>query len=66
MKNHKDRKIRVNVGKTVNLGNYESLRLDMSYESTIPDNCHLEDEFDEVFNFIDDLLEETLLEKAKK
>jgi len=67
---HKDRKIRVSVGKTVNLGNYESLRLDLSYESSIADSVgyrkDLEDEFNEVFYFIDNLLEETILEKGKK
>ncbi len=33
-------KIRVNYGKTVNLGNYESERIDMSIEKDVDDRDH--------------------------
>ena len=66
MKLHKRRKINVSIGKTINLGNFESLRLDMSYESTISDDSNLKEEFNETFEFLDELLEETILEKGKK
>ena len=33
----KDRKITVKIGRTINMGNYESLRADAGLESKIPD-----------------------------
>ena len=35
------RKIKVGVGRTLNMGNYESLRLDVELEKTIPVNEEL-------------------------
>ncbi len=48
----KDRRIEVKVGKTVNLGNYESERIDIALGGTIENDEDVNVVYDEVFELL--------------
>ena len=52
----KDRRIEVKVGKTVNLGNYESERIDIALGGTIENDEDVNVVYDEVFELLNDEL----------
>lgn len=52
----KDRRIEVKVGKTINLGNYESERIDIALGGTIENDEDVNVVYDEVFELLSDEL----------
>ena len=52
----RDRRIEVKVGKTINIGNYESERVDISLGGTIEDDENLIVVYDEVFEMLNNEL----------
>jgi hypothetical protein len=54
--------IRVALGITKNIGNYESLRLDCEYETDISDNAIVDDEYINAWAMVDAQIEKKLLE----
>jgi hypothetical protein len=55
-------KINVALGYTLNLGNFQSLRIDIGIEDTVRDGEHAEDGFNRVYEFV----ESKLIEKVKE
>lgn len=46
------RRIKVAYGRTFNIGNYESARIDISMEEDIPDNAAVGDDFNRIFIYL--------------
>jgi hypothetical protein len=55
-------KINVALGYTLNLGNFQSLRIDIGIEDTVRDGENAEDGFNRVYEFV----ENKLIEKVKE
>jgi hypothetical protein len=55
-------KINVALGYTMNLGNFQSLRIDIGVEDTIRDGEHVKEGFDRVYSFVEEQLVEKLNE----
>jgi len=51
-----DRRIEVNVGRTVNLGNYESLRLDVSLGGNLEVGESVSDSVDQIYILLTDII----------
>ena len=60
-----DIKIEVKVGKTVNLGNYESFRIDLGIDGMIPEKTNVEKEYDILFDFLTSLATKYERQKTK-
>lgn len=61
MKNN-ETKVNVALGYTLNLGNFQSLRIDLGIEDSLRDNEHVDDAFARVYSFV----ENKLIEKIKE
>lgn len=61
MKNE-DTKVTVALGYTLNVGNFQSLRIDIGIEDSRRDGENIADAFDRVYSFV----EEKLTEKVKE
>lgn len=61
MKNE-DTKVNVSLGYTLNLGNFQSLRIDLGIEDSRRDGENINDAFNRVYSFV----EEKLTEKIKE
>ncbi len=61
---HKKRRLSVSIGRTVNLGNYNSIKMDATYSAVIKDDEDVEEmygEFEEiVIDQLDSMLEDAL------
>ena len=49
-------KINVALGYTMNLGNFQSLRIDIGVEDTVRDGEHVKEGFDRVYGFVEEQL----------
>jgi hypothetical protein len=61
-----NRRIEVRMGMTINLGDYQSQRVDLGFSGDIRDNEELEAKYDEMLTWIEDKLsaEADLIQKA--
>lgn len=58
-------KLKISEGVTVNLGNYQSYRIDIEYSRDFDPNIHDKDIiFDEIKDYVDKKLKERIKEKA--
>jgi hypothetical protein len=57
-----NRRIRCSLGRTVNLGKFESLRIDVEISADIPDNKDLDIYQEDLFNLVKIELEERIEE----
>lgn len=57
-----DTKVNVALGYTLNLGNFQSLRIDLGIEDSKKDGENIQQAFDRVYSFV----EEKLAEKVKE
>lgn len=55
-------KVNVTLGYTMNLGNFQSLRIDIGIEDQVRDGENVQDGFDRVYKFVEDQLGEKLKE----
>lgn len=55
-------KVSVTLGYTMNLGNFQSLRIDIGIEDQVRDGENVQDGFDRVYKFVEDQLGEKLKE----
>jgi len=62
----KNRRIEVSVGKTVNLGDYESIKIQIGLSEDISEKDILEDSFDNVFEDVNIKLDEYCEELSEK
>lgn len=56
----KNRRLSVQVSKTINTGNYESLKLQVGIEADISDSAELENEYEILWDIVEDELTEKL------
>jgi len=66
MSNLSNRRIEVNLGRTVNLGNYESLRIDVSLGGDIPDNEGVSDNVDDIYSLLTNIINEKIKESKER
>lgn len=52
-----NRRIKVNLGRTINLEKFESIRIDVGLEIDIKDDSFIEDEFDNAFDKLEGYLD---------
>ena len=61
MENEKT-KVNVTLGYTLNLGNFQSLRVDIGIEDSLRSDEHVEDAFNRVYGFVENKLIEKINE----
>lgn len=59
---HNDTKVNVSLGYTLNVGNFQSLRIDLGIEDSRRDGENIQEAFDRVYEFV----EQRLAEKVKE
>lgn len=55
-------KVNVALGYTLNLGNFQSLRIDLGVEDSLRNEEHVEDAFNRVYSFVENKLIEKINE----
>ena len=55
-------KVNVTLGYTMNVGNFQSLRIDIGIEDQVRDGENVQEGFDRVYKFVEDQLGEKLRE----
>lgn len=59
-------KVTVSLGYTLNLGNFQSLRVDLGVEDSRRDGENINDAFERVYKFVEDKLTEKVQEASKE
>lgn len=59
-------KVTVTLGYTLNLGNFQSLRVDLGVEDSRRDGENINDAFERVYKFVEDKLTEKVQEASKE
>lgn len=54
--NNDETKVNISLGYTLNLGNFQSLRIDLGVEDSKRDGESINDAFDRVYSFVEDKL----------
>lgn len=54
--NNDETKVNISLGYTLNLGNFQSLRIDLGVEDSKRDGESINDAFDRVYSFVEDRL----------
>jgi len=57
---HNETKVTVSLGYTLNLGNFQSLRIDLGIEDSRRDGENISEAFERVYEFVEDKLAERL------
>jgi methyl coenzyme M reductase subunit D len=60
--NNEETKVSVNLGYTINLGNFQSLRIDVSVTDNKRDGENINDAFERVYAFVETKLQEKVAE----
>mgnify|MGYP000164848121 FL=1 len=61
-----DTKVTVSLGYTLNLGNFQSLRIDLGIEDSKKDGENINDAFSRVYSFVEDKLTEKVKEASSE
>lgn len=61
-----DTKVTVSLGYTLNLGNFQSLRIDLGIEDSKKDGENINDAFSRVYAFVEDKLTEKVKEASSE
>ena len=64
--NNEDTKVTVGLGYTLNLGNFQSLRLDISVTDSKREGENTNDAFERVYSFVETKLAEKVKESAEE
>lgn len=64
--NNEDTKVTVGLGYTLNLGNFQSLRLDISVADSKRDGENTEQAFDRVYAFVEEKLSDKVREASSE
>lgn len=62
--NNEETKVTVSLGYTLNLGNFQSLRIDIGIEDSRRDGENINDAFERVYSFVEDKLTEKVKEAS--
>lgn len=61
---NEETKVTVSLGYTLNLGNFQSLRIDIGIEDSRRDGENINDAFERVYSFVEDKLTEKVKEAS--
>jgi hypothetical protein len=64
--NNEETKVTVGLGYTLNLGNFQSLRIDLSVTDNKRDGENTNDAFERVYSFVEDKLAEKVREASQE
>ena len=64
--NNEDTKVRVGLGYTLNLGNFQSLRIDLEVTDSKREGENTNDAFERVYAFVEDRLAEKVREASSE
>lgn len=64
--NNEETKVTVGLGYTLNLGNFQSLRIDLSITDNKRDGENTNDAFERVYKFVEDKLAEKVREASQE
>jgi hypothetical protein len=64
--NNEETKVTVGLGYTLNLGNFQSLRIDLSITDNKRDGENTNDAFERVYSFVEDKLAEKVKEASQE
>ena len=64
--NNDDTKVSVGLGYTLNLGNFQSLRIDLSVTDNKRESENTNDAFERVYNFVEEKLAEKVREASSE
>jgi methyl coenzyme M reductase subunit D len=64
--NNEETKVSVGLGYTLNLGNFQSLRIDLSVTDNRREGENINDAFERVYNFVEAKLSEKVQEAASE
>ena len=64
--NNEDTKVNVALGYTLNLGNFQSLRIDIGIEDSRRDGENIAEAFDRVYSFVEEKLTEKVREASSE
>lgn len=62
--NNEDTKVKVGLGYTLNLGNFQSLRIDLEVQDSKRDGENTNDAFERVYEFVENKLAEKVKEAS--
>jgi len=63
---HNETKVTVSLGYTLNLGNFQSLRIDLGIEDSRRDGENISEAFERVYEFVEDKLAEKVKEASSE
>lgn len=63
---HNETKVNVTLGYTLNLGNFQSLRIDLGIEDSRRDGENISDAFERVYEFVENKLAEKVKEASSE
>lgn len=63
---HSETKVTVSLGYTLNLGNFQSLRIDLGIEDSRRDGENISEAFERVYEFVEDKLAEKVKEASSE
>jgi len=63
---HNETKVNVALGYTLNLGNFQSLRIDLGIEDSRRDGENISDAFERVYEFVENKLAEKVKEASSE
>jgi hypothetical protein len=64
--NNEETKVTVGLGYTLNLGNFQSLRIDLSVTDNKRDGENINDAFDRVYSFVENKLSDKVNEASQE
>ena len=64
--NNEETKVTVSLGYTLNVGNFQSLRIDIGIEDSRRDGENINDAFERVYSFVEDKLTEKVREASSE
>lgn len=62
--NNEETKVKVNLGYTLNLGNFQSLRIDLEVQDNKREGENTQEAFDRVYSFVENRLAEKVKEAS--
>jgi len=49
--------LKVNIGGTINIGNYENVKVDVGLDADIPDDSNINEKYDEIFQMLEEQIQ---------
>lgn len=53
----KNVRLKVNLGGTINIGNFENVKVDVGLDADIPDDSNINEKYDEIFQMLEEQIQ---------